>query len=52
MRCENYLCIYWLDNNCTLDCVTLDVQGRCQELIYVTIEENILKHQREIILER
>lgn len=47
MICENEFCLYWHDNVCVLKEVTLDIQGRCQNCIYVTISETVLDRERK-----
>ena len=43
MNCENEFCIYNQKEKCTLSKISLDFQGRCNECIYVNIEETQLK---------
>ena len=43
MICENDYCIYNKKEKCILNEVSLDIQGRCNECIYVSIEETALK---------
>ena len=45
MECGNYFCIYWSDRHCVLTKISLDIQGQCQDCIYVEIEEGILKRR-------
>ena len=52
MRCENKFCIYWEDNECTLEDVCIDNSGRCDDCIYVNIPEEQLKVSRKEILDR
>ncbi len=47
MRCENKFCIYWNENECILDDISLDVQGNCEDCIYVNIDEENLKAERQ-----
>lgn len=47
MRCENNFCIYWLDGSCTVDEISLDAFGNCNECIYVDISEVVLKKERK-----
>lgn len=49
MNCENNFCIYWEDGNCELDEISLDIQGRCMECIYVDIDEEVLSENRKKI---
>ena len=46
MHCENYFCTYWLDNACVLEQVSLDIQGSCQDCVYLSIEEATLAKKR------
>ena len=46
MRCENLFCVYWINDNCSLDEIYLDIQGSCQSCIYVDINENDLESYR------
>lgn len=46
MKCNNYFCIYWSNNSCILDKVSLDIMGICEECTYVNIDDNILYEQR------
>ena len=52
MRCDNIFCIYWANKSCSLDQVTLDIQGRCESCIYIDPAENLLLQEREKILGR
>lgn len=47
MRCENVFCVYWTEKGCGLAEIALDIQGRCESCVYVDIEEEVLKNQRE-----
>lgn len=47
MRCENYYCVYWCNNNCTLTEISLDIQGNCQECILVDIDQSTIQKARE-----
>ena len=47
MICENVLCIYYSNKNCLLDEVSLDVDGRCCECIYISIDEKTMEKARE-----
>lgn len=49
MLCENLFCIYWSNDECVLDNISLDIQGSCTSCIYVNIDESILKSQRKNI---
>ena len=43
MMCENLFCIYWENGECVLDEVTLDCQGKCNECIYIKLDEKEIK---------
>lgn len=51
MECGNYFCIYWSDRHCVLTEISLDIQGQCEDCIYVEIEEEILERHRQKILD-
>lgn len=42
MICKNLLCIYYLDGNCMLEKVTVDVAGLCEQCDDPTITESEL----------
>lgn len=50
LLCENHFCIYRSKGRCILDQISLDMQGCCDECIYVTIPEELLAKERETIL--
>lgn len=52
MDCKNCFCIYWENDACIFDTITLDIQGHCEHCIYVDIDEAYLAVQRERILNR
>lgn len=52
MHCQNLFCIYWDQNQCTLDGITLDIRGSCEDCIYITPEESYLKQKRDELLYR
>ena len=51
MRCENIFCIYFSNKKCILDEISLDIQGTCENCIYVDIDEEVLEKKRILILE-
>lgn len=51
MNCANRFCIYWTDEKCSLDSVSLDITGMCEDCIYVNIEESVLQTYRKKLLE-
>ena len=52
MNCENYFCIYNKKEKCMLNEISLDFQGRCNECIYVYLEEAQLKKIKKEQLRR
>lgn len=50
MKCENYFCVYYFDGCCSIDEVSLDIGGRCQECIYLEPPQNQLEICREKLL--
>lgn len=52
MLCENIFCIYWTENGCCLDEITLDIQGCCENSVYVEIEEDALEAKRKHLCKR
>lgn len=46
LRCKNSFCIYWKDKNCILDEISLDIQGQCEDCIYIDLDEKILEEKR------
>lgn len=52
MNCENIFCIYCEDGKCKLENISLDIQGSCQECIYVDISEDLLKDLKKNSLEK
>ena len=52
MQCENIFCIYWSKQGCTLPNISLDIQGNCNKCIYIDINEEWLKSERQKSLRR
>ena len=50
MNCENKFCIYWKKEKCILCKISLDIQGRCEKCVYISIDEQVIKKERERIL--
>ena len=50
MNCENNMCVYWNENKCMLEEISIDISGSCQDCIYVDIDEKILKAERKKFL--
>lgn len=51
MMCENKFCLYWDNNTCVLNEVSLDIQGSCTNCIYISFEEAELNERRHSQLE-
>lgn len=50
MKCSNVFCIYWSDDECLLDNITLDIQGNCECCIYVNIDDaELQKHRKKLL---
>lgn len=47
MECQNKFCVYWSGGYCVLREVHLDIQGCCQDCIYMEIPETDLRKARE-----
>ena len=52
MNCQNNFCIYWDNRKCILDEISLNICGQCEECVLIEIDEELLKKQRKIILDR
>ena len=50
MNCENYLCVFWEKDKCTLTEVSLDIIGQCTKCIYIDINSKIIEKQRQQML--
>ncbi len=50
ISCENEFCIYQKQGKCILKSVHLDIQGNCQDSIYVNFEEETLNEHKEKLL--
>lgn len=46
MKCGNYFCIYNEGEKCILEEISLDIQGKCEECIYVDIDEKTLNEYK------
>ncbi len=47
MECYNDLCVYWKDDICILDRISINEIGMCNEYISVTIPDGELEEYRE-----
>ncbi len=52
MNCENVFCIYWSSNKCSLDDIYLNIQGNCQNCIYINLDEKIIESERNKLLDK
>lgn len=52
MLCENLFCVYWEEDQCLLDEISLSITGSCQECIYVSLDQEILNVRRKQALKR
>lgn len=52
MRCNNVFCVYWSDEQCSLDNIYLDIRGCCENCIYVNIDDDCLETRRKLLLEK
>ncbi len=52
MNCANKFCIYWSNEKCILDSVSLNFMGMCEDCIYVNISENSLATYRKTLLNK
>ena len=52
MLCKNVFCIYWEEDNCILGETSLDIQGNCENCIYVEIEDSRLEVMRKTLLKK
>ena len=43
MKCQNFFCVYQKQGECILDEITLDIDGRCEDCIYVNINDDLLQ---------
>lgn len=46
MICENAFCIYWDNNRCILENISLDEIGLCRSCIYIDIDPQSLNQYR------
>jgi len=51
MKCENIFCVYQKDGQCRLGEITLDIQGRCEDCVYVEPDEELLEEAKARVLE-
>ena len=46
IQCENEWCVYQENNRCVMQTVTLDIQGQCQECVYVSLDAEWLQQRK------
>ena len=42
LLCDNEFCIYQKEGKCSLEGIQLDIQGNCENCIYVNVEQEVL----------
>ncbi len=47
MRCENNFCVYCSQMQCTLDCISINNIGLCEECILINIDDEIINVQKK-----
>ncbi len=47
MECYNDLCVYWKEDNCILDSISINEIGLCNEYISVTVPTDKMNEYRE-----
>ena len=52
MRCDNHFCVYWSNNCCTLQEITLDIIGSCTNCVPVDLKKRVQKEKRENALKQ
>ena len=52
MRCENIFCVYWAKEGCVLSEITLDIQGKCENCLYIPFDEGELTKKRQAFLNK
>ena len=50
MICENIFCVYNKEENCVLDDVELDIQGKCTSCEYINIDDEYLEGKKKELL--
>ncbi len=46
MNCEKIFCIYWQNQKCLLQSISIDTLGHCQDCIFIEIKEPKLEKKR------
>ena len=52
MNCENTFCIYQAYGSCTLEIISINNLGMCEECIYPEIEKDVLEQAKINLLEK
>lgn len=47
MKCEFDLCVYNQDSNCTLDEISINQLGMCEDCMIVELDENMLEQEKQ-----
>ena len=51
MNCENYFCIYESNGKCSLESVSLNILGACDNCVYPSIDRDYLEKVKQKTLE-
>ena len=52
INCENKFCVYYENSQCVLDSVSLDKLDICEQILIVSVEEELLVLKRKKLLEK
>lgn len=47
MICENEICIFNKEGKCTLDTISLDAIGLCEDCVIVELDEALIEKEKE-----
>ena len=47
MQCDNEFCVYWAEKGCILREITLDIQGKCKNCLYIPFSKQELEQKRQ-----
>ena len=50
MNCDNIYCVYQNKGKCTLECIQIDVSGKCTECVYVDLDDKVLNNAKNKLL--
>ena len=51
MKCENFFCLYWSDNNCDKSEISIGLNGMCQDAIIINSDLKTKLGLRYILIE-